>query len=98
MTADGSPNDIAAIRDVFVSTGMSSSGAAKAVLTFSDKASAAAVFETARKWFFYQEVEGGGRKKFFNSVKWWERNYRHDNQQPASGYGLAGAPAGSSQS
>ena len=97
MAKDANSNDIAAIRDIFVSTGMSRSGAAKAVLTFSDKAAAIAVYEVARTWFFYQEQEGGGQKKFFNSVKWWLRNYRDGEQPPAPGYGLTGAPPGPSQ-
>ena len=77
---------MAAIKDIFVSTGASRSGAAKAVLTFDDPAPAPALYEIARTWFFYREQEGGGRKKYFNSVKWWERNFRYDKQPPASGY------------
>ena len=85
------------VRDVFVSTGTSTSGAAQAqaVLTFKDKPSAIAVYEVAKTWFFYAEQEGGW-KTFAHNVKWWETNFRLS--RPASGYGRAGAPAGSSQS
>ena len=86
MAVHANRNDIAAIRDIFVSTGASRSGAAKAVLTFDDPAPATALYEIARTWFFYREQEGGGRKKYFNSVKWWERNFRYDEQPPAWGY------------
>jgi hypothetical protein len=80
-------NDIAAIKDIFVSTGASWSGAAKAVLTFDDPAPATALYEVARtSFFFFREQEGGGRKRYWNSVKWWVRNFRYDEQSPASGY------------
>ena len=98
MAVHANRNDIAAIKDIFVSTGASWSGAAKAVLTFDDPAPATALYEIARTWFFYQEQEGGGHKKFFNSVKWWLRNYRDSDLPPAPGYGLTGAPPGPSQS
>ena len=98
MAKHAHSNDIAAIRDIFVSTGMSRSGAAKAVLTFSDTAPAIALYENARTWFFHQGLEGGGSKKFYHSVKWWVCNYRDSEQRPAPGYGLAGAPPGPSQS
>ena len=98
MSQHAHSNDIAAIRDIFVSTGMSRSGASKAVLTFSDTAPAIALYEIARTWFFHQALEGGGSKKFYHSVKWWMCNYRDSEQRPAPGYGLAGAPAGPSQS
>ena len=97
MANDANSNDIAAIRDIFVSTGMSRSGAAKAVLTFSDTAPAIALYENARTWFFHQALEGGGSKKLYHSVKWWMCNYRDSEQRPAPGYGLAGAPPGPSQ-
>jgi hypothetical protein len=86
------------VRDVFVSTGTSTSGAAQAqaVLTFKDKPSAIAVYEVAKTWFFYAEQEGVGSRKLFHNVKWWETNFRLS--RPASGYGRSCAPAGSSPS
>ena len=70
-------NDMEAIRDIFVSTGMSRSGAAKAVLTFTDQAPAIALYDIARTWYFYKEVQdggtGGGFQKFLYPVKWWKR-------------------------
>ena len=87
MAFHANRNDIAAIRDIFVSTGASRSGAAKAVLTFDDPAPATALYEIARtSFFFFREQEGGGRKRYWNSVKWWVRNFRYDEQSPASGY------------
>ena len=98
MAEHAHSNDIAAIRDIFVSTGTSRSGLAQAVLTFSHTRPAWALYENARTWFFHQALEGGGSKKFYHSVKWWMCNYRDSEQRPAPGYGLAGAPPGPSQS
>ena len=98
MANDANSNDIAAIRDIFVSTGMSRSGASKAVLTFIDTAPAIALYEIARTWYFHQELEGGGSRRFYNQVKWWQCNFRDNEQRPAPYHGVAGAPDGPSQS
>ena len=92
MARDAHWNDIEAIRDIFVSTGMSRSGAAKAVLTFIDKAPAIALYERARTWYYIQELSGSGSRKYYHSVKWWVCNYRDSEHRPAPGYGVAGAP------
>ena len=98
MAQHAHSNDIAAIRDIFVSTGMSRSGAAKAVLTFSHKAPAIALYENARTWFFNEPLQGGGSRKFYNQVRWWQCNFRDNEQRPAPYHGVAGAPGGPSQS
>ena len=86
-----------AVRDIFVSTGQSMSGAAKAVLTFIETAPAIALFDIARSWYFHTGGKGGETRQYYHSVKWWVRNYRDSEQPPAPGYGLAGAPPGPSQ-
>ena len=98
MARDAHWDDIEAIRDIFVSTGMSRSGAAKAVLTFTDTASAIALYGIARSWYFQQELQDGGSRRYYHSVKWWTENYRNSQQRPSPGYGVAGAPPGPSES
>ena len=94
MALDADVRDIGQIKDIFVSRGQAASGMSKAVLTFRDAAPGIALFDIARSWWYNQELEGGGTRKWFHSVKWWDRNYREDRPHPAPEYGIAGAPPG----
>ena len=82
--------------DIFVSTGTSRSGAAKAVLTFVDIAPAVAVYDVARTWYYNQCPDDGSSRRYWHTVKWWRCNYKDSEAGPVHGYGLAGAPPSSS--